>query len=131
MRIDVLFSYQSNDMYTALQQMNAPGFWAAIIVFGVLATIYILQILVIFYIGQRQIINWRLWLNERMVDDWLQDTAYHRARLVAHPIDNPDQRIQEDIRSYASTSQSLGLGMVSSMVSLVSFSLILWGLSGP
>ncbi|HEU5484972.1 MAG TPA: ABC transporter ATP-binding protein/permease, partial [Microlunatus sp.] len=42
-----------------------------------------------------------------------------------------DQRIQEDITSYAGVSQSLALGVVSSMVTLVSFSIILWGLSGP
>lgn len=130
-RVDVLLSYQSNDLYTALQQLDQAGFWRSVAVFGVLATVYVLQVLITFYIAQRQIINWRLWLNERMVADWLDGTAYHRGRLVAKPIDNPDQRIQEDIRSYAATSQSLALGVVSSMVSLVSFSIILWGLSGP
>lgn len=130
-RLNVLFSYQSNDMYTALQQLDAPGFWSAVIVFGVLATVNVLLVLITFYIAQRQIINWRLWLNERMVADWLEGTAYHRGRLVKEPIDNPDQRIQEDISAYTSVSQDLALGVVSSMVSLVSFSIILWGLSGP
>lgn len=130
-RLDVLFSYQSNEMYTALQQQDAPGFWRAILVFGVLATTNVLLVLINFYVAQRQIINWRLWLNERMVANWLDGAAYHRGRLVREPIDNPDQRIQEDVTSYASTSQSLALGAVSSVVSLVSFSIILWGLSGP
>ena len=49
----------------------------------------------------------------------------------AEPIDNPDQRIQEDITSFAGISQALALGAVSSMVSLVSFTIILWSLSGP
>ncbi|HEU5486019.1 MAG TPA: SbmA/BacA-like family transporter, partial [Microlunatus sp.] len=117
-RLTVLFSYQSNEMYTALQEMNPPAFWQAIIVFGVLATIYVLLILITFYVGQRQIINWRLWLNQRMVGDWLEGSAFHRSRLVREPIDNPDQRIQEDVTSYASVSQSLALGAVSSMVTL-------------
>jgi putative ATP-binding cassette transporter len=46
-------------------------------------------------------------------------------------VDNPDQRIQQDVTSFASTSQDLALGAVSSVVSLVSFTLILWQLSGP
>ena len=130
-RLDILFSYQGNEMYTALQQLDAPGFWRSFVIFGVLATIRVLLALITFYVAQRQIINWRLWLNERMLDDWLAGAAYHRSRYVAEPIDNPDQRIQEDITSYAGVSQNLALGAVSSMVSLVSFTIILWGLSGP
>ncbi len=130
-RLDILLSYQGNEMYTALQQLDAPAFWRTIVIFAVLATINVLLVLINFYVAQRQIINWRLWLNERMVDDWLGGAAYHRSRYVSEPIDNPDQRIQEDITSYASISQTLALGAVSSMVSLVSFTLILWSLSGP
>ena len=130
-RLDILLSYQGNEMYTALQQLDAPAFWRSIVIFAVLATVNVLLILINFYVAQRQIINWRLWLNERMVDDWLGGAAYHRSRYVAEPIDNPDQRIQEDITSFASISQSLALGAVSSMVSLVSFTIILWSLSGP
>ena len=66
-----------------------------------------------------------------MVNDWLSGSAYHRGRFVREPVDNPDQRIQQDVTSFASTSQDLALGAVSSVVSLVSFTLILWQLSGP
>ena len=87
-------------------------------------------VLVTFWIGQAQIIHWRLWLNQRMLGDWLNGAAYHRGRFVTTPVDNPDQRIQQDITSYASDSQSLALGAVSSVVALVSFTIILWQLSG-
>ena len=130
-RLDILLSFQGNEMYTALQQLDAPAFWRSLIVFAVLASINVALVLINFYVAQRQIINWRLWLNNRMLDDWLGGAAYHRSRYVAEPIDNPDQRIQEDITSFAGVSQGLALGAVSSMVSLVSFSIILWGLSGP
>ena len=130
-RLDVILSFQGNDMYTALQELDAPTFWRMIGVFGVLATINVVLVLFTFYIGQAQIIHWRLWLNQRMVGDWLSGTAYHRGRFVTAPIDNPDQRIQQDITSYTSDSQSLALGAVSSVVGLVSFTIILWSLSGP
>jgi vitamin B12/bleomycin/antimicrobial peptide transport system ATP-binding/permease protein len=130
-RLNVLLSFQGNDMLTAMQQLNAPAFWKSIGVFGILATIYVLLVLISFYVGQAQIIHWRLWLNQRMVGDWLGGTAYHRMRFVSQPVDNPDQRIQQDITSYTSDSQDLALGAVASSVSLVSFTIILWQLSGP
>jgi vitamin B12/bleomycin/antimicrobial peptide transport system ATP-binding/permease protein len=130
-RINVLLTYQSNGLYTALQNLDAPSFWKFLLIFAILATLYVLLVLVTFYIGQAQIIHWRLWLNERMVADWMNGAAYHRGRFVSTPVDNPDQRIQQDITSYTSDSQDLALGAVSSSVSLVSFTIILWQLSGP
>jgi putative ATP-binding cassette transporter len=130
-RLNVLFTYQSNGLYTALQNLDAPTFWRFLGIFAILATINVVLVLVTFYIGQAQIIHWRLWLNQRMVGDWLGGAAYHRMRFVSAPVDNPDQRIQQDITSYTTDSQTLALGAVSSCVSLVSFTVILWQLSGP
>ena len=129
-RLDVILSFQGNDLLTAMQELNAPAFWKSIGIFGILAAVNVVLVLVTFYIGQAQIIHWRLWLNQRMLGDWLSGSAYHRMRFVSAPVDNPDQRIQQDITSYTSDSQSLGLGAVSSCVSLVSFTIILWQLSG-
>jgi putative ATP-binding cassette transporter len=130
-RIDVLLSFQGNALYTAIQNLDQPAFWRLIGIFGILATVNVLLVLISFYIAQAQIIHWRLWLNQRMVGDWLSGAAYHRGRFVDAPVDNPDQRIQSDVTEYTSTSQSLALGAASSSISLVSFTIILWGLSGP
>jgi putative ATP-binding cassette transporter len=130
-RIDVILSYSNNGLYTALQELDQASFWKFVGIFGVLAAISVVLALFAFYISQAQIIHWRLWLNRRMVDDWLHGAAYHRGRFVREPVDNPDQRIQQDISSYTSTSQSLALGAVGSAVTLVSFTLILWSLSAP
>jgi putative ATP-binding cassette transporter len=130
-RLDVVLSYQGNGMFTALQELDAPAFWRFILIFGILATINVVLVLITYYIGQAQIIHWRLWLNQRMVGDWMSGAAYHRGRFVTTAVDNPDQRIQQDITSYTSDSQSLALGAVSSVVTLVSFTIILWSLSGP
>jgi vitamin B12/bleomycin/antimicrobial peptide transport system ATP-binding/permease protein len=130
-RLDVVLSYQGNGMFTAMQELDAPAFWRFILIFGILATINVVLVLITYYIGQAQIIHWRLWLNQRMVGDWMSGAAYHRGRFVTTAVDNPDQRIQQDITSYTSDSQSLALGAVSSVVTLVSFTIILWSLSGP
>jgi putative ATP-binding cassette transporter len=130
-RLDVLLSYQGNGLLTAMQRLDAPAFWKYIGIFGILATINVVLVLFTFWVSQAQIIHWRLWLNQRMAGDWLSGTAYYRMRFVSTPVDNPDQRIQQDVTSFTSDSQSLGLGAVSSCVGLVSFTVILWQLSGP
>ncbi|MGQ0574324.1 MAG: ABC transporter ATP-binding protein/permease [Pseudonocardia sp.] len=130
-RLDVVLSFSSNGLFTALQELDAPSFWRFIGIFCVLATVNVALVLISFYIGQAQIIHWRVWLNDHVLGDWLRGSAYHRGRYVRSPVDNPDQRIQEDITSFAGISQSLALGVVGSMVALVSFSVILWNLSGP
>jgi vitamin B12/bleomycin/antimicrobial peptide transport system ATP-binding/permease protein len=130
-RLDVVLSYQGNGLLTAMQRLDAAAFWKYIGIFGILATINVVLVLFTFWISQAQIIHWRLWLNQRMAGDWLSGTAYHRMRFVTAPVDNPDQRIQQDVTSFTSESQSLALGAVSSCVGLVSFTIILWQLSGP
>ena len=130
-RLDVLLSFQGNELFTSLQEGDQDAFWRLIGIFGILATVNVLLVLFTFYIAQAQIIHWRLWLNQRMVGDWMSGTAYHRGRFVEAPVDNPDQRIQADVTSYVSTSQGLALGAVSSSITLVSFTIILWNLSGP
>ena len=144
-RMTVLFSYQGNDMYTALQlaaQAFAQGdaaaldaaesaFWTSLVVFAILATIHVARSLLDFYVGQAFDIRWRRWLTDDVTTDWLEGRAYYRNRFVDSTIDNPDQRIQQDITDFVQISRTLSMGAVGALVSLVSFTKILWDLSGP
>jgi len=115
----------------------------AIVVFSILAIVRLIRILFDTYLTQRFIVSWRVWLTDRLTTDWLRGRAYYRGRFTDAPIDNPDQRIQQDIDvfttgvgtgpnipSYYSTSILL-FGAVRSVVSVASFTVILWKLSGP
>ena len=130
-RLSVILSYLVNDLYTALQNGDAATFGRDVGIFAILSVFFLAQALLVFYAQQRLILRWRVWLNDRIVDDWLDGRAYYRARFTKNPIDNPDQRIQQDVASFISDALSLGIGAISSMVSLVSFTVILWQLSGP
>ncbi|WP_232665610.1 ABC transporter ATP-binding protein/permease [Pseudonocardia sp. TRM90224] len=130
-RLNVLLSYQGNGLLTAMQQMDEAAFWQFTWIFVILASIHLVRVLLNFYVQQLLVIEWRVWLNDHMIGDWIDGRAYHRGRYTAAPVDNPDQRIQEDIASFPVTSSSLGVGAIGSLVSLVSFSIILWELSGP
>jgi putative ATP-binding cassette transporter len=130
-RIDVLFTYQNNGLYTALQQLDPKGFARYIGLFAMIATVYIARALFAYYITNLFELQWRQSLNESLLTDWLAGQAYYRGNYTADPVDNPDQRIQEDITSFIDSSHDLAIGAVNSVVSLVSFTLILWELSGP
>ena len=130
-RLDVLFSNWYNSMYTSLQKLDEAGFWLAMWLFAVLATIHIARSLIDFYVQQAFTIHWRVWLNERMLSRWLEKQAYYRTQYLAKPIDNPDQRIQQDVATFVQMSLTLSMGVVNALVSTVAFTLILWTLSGP
>ena len=130
-RMNVLFSYWYNDFYTAIQNLDEPAFWRFMRIFALLATVHVLRALVVYLVGQTLDINWRTHLNERLVDRWLDSGAYYRERFVDDPVDNPDQRIQVDITDFVTTTRVLSMGAVNAVLSIVSFTGILWDLSGP
>src|SRR5262249_33589174 len=94
------------------------------------------------YLTQRFIVAWRIWLTDRLTGDWLEGRAYYRGRFIDHTIDNPDQRIQQDIDLFTAqlgptrntTATDIGnvllFGAVTALLSVVSFTAILWNLSG-
>ena len=110
-RLTVLLSYQGNDLYTSVQkavqgiaagdddvkQSGIHGFWMSIAIFSVLATLYVIRFMVDIYLTQRFIIAWRVWLTAHLTDDWLDGRAYYRDLFIDNTIDNPDQRIQQDV----------------------------------
>lgn len=130
-RLEVLFSNWYNTMYTALQKLDESGFWGAMLLFAVLATIHVARSLIDFYVQQAFTIRWRVWLNEKLLGNWLDKQAYYRSQYLDAPVDNPDQRIQQDVSIFVEMSLSLCMGVINALVSTFAFTLILWNLSGP
>ena len=129
-RMDVLFSFWYNGFYSALQKLDSVAFWSMLAVFAVLASIHVLRALFTFWLRQSLLIRWRQWMTDTLMDRWLGKQVYYRSRYVDEIADNPDQRIQQDIESFVTSSLTLLMGLLSAVVSLFAFSIILWGLSG-
>ncbi len=155
-RLDVLFSFYSNDLMSsaqtafegmgagndAVKQSGITGFWWALIHFGVLATIHVARVMLDLFMMQRFTLAWRAWLTDRLTGDWLDRKAYYRTRFIDDTIDNPDQRIQSDIDVFTNgigplpsnpntfTQSTLLFGAIDAIVSVGSFTVILWNLSG-
>lgn len=129
--IDVLLNDWNNRFYNSLQNLDQPAFLRSLGEFVGLAFAYIAVAVYMLYLTQMLQIRWRDWLTRRYLDQWLRDAAYYRLQLAGSATDNPDQRISEDIARLASSSLSLGFRLLRSVVSLASFVVILWTLSGP
>jgi putative ATP-binding cassette transporter len=140
--MSVLLSYWNREFFNSLQEKDAEAFWALLFWwrqtdsgpmpgFVFVAVLYILIAVYQLYLRQALQIRWRGWMTRQVLDRWLADRAYYRIALTDPGTDNPDQRVAEDLRMFVDNTLSLGLGLMRSVVSLFSFILVLWGLSGP
>ncbi|MDP8923385.1 MAG: ABC transporter ATP-binding protein/permease [Chloroflexota bacterium] len=129
--INVLINDWYRQFYNALEQRDFGAFQYLILYFAGLATVYIVAAVYRIYLTQMLEIRWRSWLTDRYVSRWLDNQAYYRLELQNRGTDNPDQRIAEDLRLYTTGTLSLALGLLSSVVTLISFVVILWAISGP
>ena len=82
------------------------------------------------WLRQYLTIRWRQWLTHVYFRNWLADRSYYRMELVNHGTDNPEQRIEQDINSFTTQTLTIGLGLLSEIMTLVTFTYVLWSLSG-
>jgi vitamin B12/bleomycin/antimicrobial peptide transport system ATP-binding/permease protein len=128
--INVQINFWNNEFYNAIQDKRIDDFYRLLGKFTLLAFAYIGLAVYRLYLRQMLQIEWRAWLNERYLADWLRERAYYRLQLLDRGTDNPDQRIAEDLRYFVDNTLVLGLGLLSAVVTLISFIGILWTLSG-
>jgi len=135
--ISVQFNLWNKDFYNALENKDQAEFWRQLWRFTYLAFAWIIAGVYRLYFQQMLLIEWRTWLTDHFLADWLKDQAHFRMQLLARAketpvagMDNPDQRIAEDLRLFVDNTLSLSMGLLSAVVTLVSFVTILWGLSG-
>ncbi|WP_207865204.1 ABC transporter ATP-binding protein/permease [Pseudomonas sp. 58(2021)] len=127
--ISVWINSWYKDFYNALQKKDEAAFWQLILYFCGIATVAILGAVYRLYLTQMLTIRWRAWLTENHFKRWLGHKNYYQLEQGGYT-DNPDQRISEDLNTFTANTLSLGLGLIRTVVSLVSFSIILWGVSG-
>ena len=127
--IDVLVNQWYNRFYNALQEKNWDTFVWELGVFTVLATINVALSVYDLYLNQWLQIRWRRWMTSHYLGEWLHDANHYRMQLKGDAADNPDQRITDDVKMFVESTLGITVGLLSSVVSLASFVVILWGLS--
>lgn len=136
----VRLNFFNRAWFDAIQGRDEAAFWyQLLLVFTPWAFIYVSMTVIEFFVQYMLIIRWRTWLTDHFVSRWLARHNHYRISLVSGQTDNPDQRISEDIFRFingGSDGSIAGYGLydfsillISTVTTLVSFSIVLWTLS--
>lgn len=128
--VAVGFSFISKDFWTALNTKNSELFMhQAGLFFG--ALVLFTPIVVYYqYFRDRCAIKWREWMTETVLDEYVARRNFYNLDADG-TVDNPDQRIAQDLQSFTSESISLLLTLLVSCIDLASFSAILFSIYPP
>jgi len=127
-KLAVMLNDQAGEMTSALAAKNGGRFWTA--VRACLFTLAFAVPVYAFYYYMRDLFanQWRRWLTGRFLDGYLKGRKYY-ALGADRDIDNPDQRISEDINTFTGRSIHFLLIFIGSLMQLVAFSTVLWSIS--
>ncbi len=130
--LQVWINTTNGDLFNALQNRDTHGFFHAVVALAAgivgLAVIWFCRL----FVEQTFELRWRRWLTKLYLDRWTANEAFYRMRFLGSKkaIDNPDQRIAEDIKKLTSATVGIVLGLFQSSLRLLSFAALLWTLSG-
>ncbi|MEJ1130083.1 ABC transporter ATP-binding protein/permease [Variovorax sp. CCNWLW225] len=140
--VAVLLNDWSRVFFDALQNKNEPVFWTQLLRFTYIAMAGIGVAVLKFYLTQLLQVRWRAWMTRNYLSRWMANRTFYRLELARYAqkpgtaddqpanTDNPDQRIQEDMQMFTDYTVTLSMGILNSVVTLVTFVGILWSLSG-
>ena len=129
--LNVQFNSWNSAFYNSLQARDSAAFGHQLLIFSGLAAAFIVAAVYRLYLNQLLQMRWRKWMTDKLLGRWLEGGTQYRLRFAdGGSPDNPDQRIAEDVRLFVSSTLELSLGLLNSVVTLVSFAGILWALSG-
>lgn len=117
------------EFWNVLQEYQYELFWPLVGKFSLLAGLFIALGVYSVYLQQMLLIKWRTWMTEVYLERWMKGRAYHMLKVLGYDMDNPDQRISEDIKQFVNLTLSLSIGFIRQLMSLSAFIVILWNLS--
>jgi len=124
----VVINYSFGAFMTALTEKQIDSFYIqALILLGVFVVATPVSAFY-GYVADKLGINWRQWLTGHFLDRYFRDRAYYEINW-SKEIDNPDQRISQDIEYFTVTSLRFFSVVFSSVTQLLAFSAILWSIS--
>ena len=126
--LNVVLSYVVRFIETALVDKEIDTFWLFLGVFGAVFIVGTPIVVIYRYCQELLGLYWREWLTNDFLARYLQNRSYYQIN-AQREIDNPDQRIAEDIKSFTRTSLTFLLIILDSVITLVSFVGVLWLIS--
>lgn len=127
--LSVLLNTQRGELISALSARSESRFWKTVGIFLGILVVYAPLLAGYTFLRDRLGLAWRRWLTDSFIERYFRDRAFYNINQFSTDIDNPDQRIAEDVRSFTQESLALVLVAVESVLSVVAFSGVLWGIS--
>jgi vitamin B12/bleomycin/antimicrobial peptide transport system ATP-binding/permease protein len=129
--LSVLLNNKRGELISALSAKDETRFWQTILIFVGTLIVYAPLYAGYVYLRDRLVLNWRQWLTDHFVDRYFQGRAFYNLNHTNAQIDNPDQRISQDVGSFTQESLTLLLAIVDSLLAIGAFAGVLWGISQP
>jgi vitamin B12/bleomycin/antimicrobial peptide transport system ATP-binding/permease protein len=129
--LNVLISYVFRFIDNALNKSNPKVFWEFITVYGIVLIVAIPILVSYVYVRGKLALFWREWLTNKFLGGYFKDRTYYEldSNAANTNIDNPDQRITEDVKSFTVIVLDLILDVLSSVLDLIAFTGILLSIS--
>lgn len=129
--LNVLISYVFRFIDNALNGRNPEVFWEFLWVYGITLVVAIPILITYRYTRRKLALFWREWLTNTFLKDYFSNRAYYEldSNAANTDIDNPDQRMTEDVNSFTVTILDLILDILDSVLDLVAFTGILYSIS--
>jgi vitamin B12/bleomycin/antimicrobial peptide transport system ATP-binding/permease protein len=127
--LSVVLNNQRGELISALSARNETRFWQTILIFTGVLVLYAPLYAGYVYLRDTLSLRWRQFVTNQFIDRYFQNRAFYH--LNYRDIDNPDQRITEDVKSFTQESLSLLLALVDSLLAIGAFGGVLWGISQP
>ena len=128
-QLSVLLNQQQGNIISSLSAKEADRFQETIQTFFIILVIYVPLFAGFRYVQGILGNYWRKWLTNQFLDRYFSQRAFYELGNLNSEIDNPDQRISEDIKSFTVDSLSFLLSIVSSVFQVIAFSVALWQIS--
>jgi len=126
--LNVINSYVGRDFMTDIERQNMPGFVSHGLLYVGMFGLLTVTAVIYRFVEERLGLMWRVWLSRRLCGFYLQERNYFVLR-DQKTIDNPDQRITDDVRVFTTTTLSFALMMLNGAFTVFAFSGVLWSIS--
>ncbi|QDR82707.1 ABC transporter ATP-binding protein/permease [Sporomusa termitida] len=126
----VKYNVWQNQFYSTIQELDSAKFFQLFLYWPVFTLIFLVVDVNKLYLQQMLEVRWRTWLTNHYLQAWLSKRTYYLLQILDYDTDNPDQRISEDVRLFVSYVLELSFGLFRSTLTLASFIVVLWNLSG-
>ncbi len=129
-RASIAVNTFNKDFFNALQNFDKAALINSLLHFSVIVVVFVCAYGYAFYFNGLLSVRWRRWLTENCLKKWLDNHTHYHMQLKHNSVDNPDQRISEDLEQFPELTLSVFSMLFRSSLTLISFGYILWNLSG-